>query len=653
MFFPIKKLNFLLPLVCLLIICSQNIFAQDKNWRDITAEERQMTTSKVEPNADAEAIFWEVRVDDSKEDLTMKHYIRVKIFTERGREKYSKIDIPFIKGTKIKDIMARVIKPDGTISELAKADILEREIAKADKIKIKAKSFAVPNVEAGVIVEYRYTESIQGWANNMRMTFQHDIPIQNITYYFKPFQGGKYLTFNMGGNIFNEEKGGFYRATMENVPAIRAEPQMPPEDEIRAWLIFYYLRNPNMSTSDFWSNAGYYIAEAYDIKDTLKPSKEVKTTAEQVTAGVQTPDEKLAKLFEFCKTKIKNITYDPQMTDEQKDAVKENKSTGETLKKQQGTATEINQLFASMTTALGFETRLAFGGDRSKKFFNPQQAHVSFIHFSSIAVKVGGEWKYFDPGSYFLPLGMLAWFEEDTSVLLLGAKDYLRNIKTPISGVDKSLAKRTGKFKLLEDGTLEGTVNVEYTGHISYVEKLDNYDKSPAKREEMLTEEIKTRMSMAEVSDISFENIMDPEKPFSYQYKIRIPNYAAKTGKRLFLQPGFFEYGSKPLFSSATRKYPIYFHFGWSEQDNIEIELPKGFELDSAETPGNVSDPRNIGSLNVKIAMDKSNNVLKYNRKFHFGNGFYLFPTSSYSALKDLFDSFNKADLHTITLKQN
>ena len=129
----------LLSLVSLLAVCSQAALAQDKNWREISPAELQMKTATVESDADAEAIFWEVRVDDASENLVMKHYVRVKIFNERGREKYSKVDIPYVKGAKIKNIMARVIKPDGSTVELAKTDVFDREIAKADKVKIKAK----------------------------------------------------------------------------------------------------------------------------------------------------------------------------------------------------------------------------------------------------------------------------------------------------------------------------------------------------------------------------------------------------------------------------------------------------------------------------------------------------------------------------------
>ncbi len=653
MLFSFKK--FFTPFFLLtLLVFSQAVFAGDE-WREVTPEERQRKTSKVEPNADAEVIFWEVRVDDSSPtDLIMKHYKRVKIFTERGREKFSKVDIPYDKGTKVRDIMARVIKPDGTIVELTKNDIFDREIAKTDKVKVKAKSFAVPNIETGVIVEYQYRELHRNtWANNMPMIFQHDIPVEKISYYFKPANNTKYLTFNMNDNKFVKDKGGFYRATMENVPAIKEEAQMPPEDEVRSWLLLYYWDDLKDDSSDFWSKTGYLIVKNYGVKDTLKPGKDIKTAASEIAAGAATDDEKLAKIFEFCRTKIKNITYDTTLTDEQKEEIKPSKSSSDTYKKMQGTENDINELFASLATALGYEARLAFGGDRSKRFFNPQRAHASFVHFSSVAVKVGGRWKYYDPGDPFVPYGMLAWNEEDTSVLLLGYKDYITT-ETPGSGIDKSVAKRTGKFKLLEDGTLEGNVKIEYTGQIGYEQRLSSYESSAAKREEDLKEAIKKQVSTAEISGIGIENITDSQKPFTVQYKVSIPNYAQKTGKRIFLQPGFFEYGKSPLFSTAERKYDIYFHYPWSEQDQIEIELPKGFVLDNAERPAPVADNQRIGSLDVDIKFDSQNNTLTYERKFHFGGGNrYFFPVRSYQALKGMFDAFHTADAHTITLKQN
>jgi len=45
--------------------------------------------------------------------------------------------------------------------------------------------------------------------------------------------------------------------------------------------------------------------------------------------------------------------------------------------------------------------------------------------------------------------------------------------------------------------------------------------------------------------------------------------------------------------------------------------------------------------------------TLKYKRTFSFGNGNMIrFPVEAYPALKGLFEAFNKADVHQLTLKQ-
>src|SRR6478672_509635 len=99
-----------IPLYALAAFCASlmltlTAIAQDKDWRPVSPDDLTSKTSVVEPDADAEAIFWEVRVDDSSADgLTLRHYVRVKIYNERGRDQFSKRDIPFLNGSKIKDV---------------------------------------------------------------------------------------------------------------------------------------------------------------------------------------------------------------------------------------------------------------------------------------------------------------------------------------------------------------------------------------------------------------------------------------------------------------------------------------------------------------------------------------------------------------------
>src|SRR5215510_1015364 len=129
--------------VCLLtLVAPTTTTAAGDDWKPIDPAELALKTPTVEKDADAEGLFWEVRIDDNPDgNLIFNHYLRVKVFTDRGRESQSKIDLPFgnLFGgqVKIQDIAARTIKPDGSIVELNKKDIFERTIVKASGLKMK------------------------------------------------------------------------------------------------------------------------------------------------------------------------------------------------------------------------------------------------------------------------------------------------------------------------------------------------------------------------------------------------------------------------------------------------------------------------------------------------------------------------------------
>ena len=315
-----------------------------------------MTAPLVEKDADAEAIFWEVRVsyEDSGGDpgTVLNHYVRIKIFNERGRESQSKVEIPAVKfrgrNVKIKDIAARTIKPDGSIVELKKEDVFERDVMKANGIKVKAMTFAMPGVEAGSVIEYRWREVREGISGYERFQFSRDIPVQQVKYWIKPY---KHALVNDEGKAVG-------------------------------------LRAQTFQTG----SRGAFIKE----KD----------------------------------------------------------------------------------------------------------------------------------GSYSMTLSKVAAFREEP------------------------------------------------------------------------------RIPAAELSDIKVENVTDPVKPFTYQLHVRVPGYAQRTGKRLFVQPSFFQFGEGAMFPTAGRVNNVYFHYPWSEEDHVEITLPEGFALDNPEAPGSVFGYQSVVEQRTIISQD-------------------------------------------------
>ena len=632
------------------------------DWLPIDPSELALKTPVVEKDADAEALFWEVRVadelDGSDPRTVLRHYVRIKVFTERGRESQSKIDIPYLGNWSIKDIAARTIKPDGSIVEVKKEDILERVIVKDGGTKVKAKSFALPAVEPGSIIEYRWREVRNDQlAYYLRLRLQRDVPVQLVKYHVKPLSfpgfpfGMRVQTFHTSATPFTKGKDGFYYTTVSNVPAFRSEPRMPPEDSVRPWMLVYYTEDRKLNPDQYWKEFGKGRYEEY--KSRMKVSDEVKQTVSTVIGDAATAEQKLERIFEFCRTKIKNTNDDASgLTSEERAKLKENKSPSDTLKRGMGNGRDIDLLFASMAIAAGFEARVVNLADRSDVFFDRSFADDYFIQTYDIAVRVDDQWRFYDPASTYVPFGMLRWQEESQQALLSDPKEPVW-VNTPLSTPEKTKEKRTAKLKLSEDGTIEGDVKVEYFGHFAVERKEWDDDDSPAEREETLRENIKSRLSTAEFADIRVDNVTDPVKPFVYSYRIRVSGYAQRTGKRLFLQPAFFQHGMGPLFPASTRTHAIYFHYPWSEEDDVTIELPPGYALDSADAPAPF-DGGEVSAYKPTLSVTKDGKTLIYKRKFFFGGGqTILFPRGSYGQLKNYFDMVHKEDNHTITLKQN
>jgi hypothetical protein len=638
----------LFTLACFLLPAVPALAGDD--WGPVDPAHLALKAPVVEPDADAEAIFWDVQVDFTLGKTVFANYVRIKIFTERGKELRGKIELRYSSKNKIEDIAGRTIKADGTIVELKQDAIFDSTLVKLRRLKINAKTFAMPAVEPGVIIEYRWREVRHDSSGYFaRLSFQRDIPIQLVKYTLKTSSdsvlGFRTKAFNMANPPMAPEKDKRFSYSMTNVHAFHDEPHMPPEDQVRFWMLAYY--QPPLSL-DF----DKVVYDEYRSK--TKVNDEIRRAAQAAIGDASTPDQKLERLFDFCRTKIKNINDDASgLTGDDLAKLKENKTAADTLKRGMGTGEDIDLLFGALAIAAGFDARVAHLADRSDIFFNPNEfeflLNLYFMRSYNIAVRGGNGWRFYDPASRYVPLGMLRWQEEGGKAMIVDPTLALFAV-TPLSPAERSLQKRTANLRLIEDGTLEGDVRMEYTGHFAVEKKEENDEESVEQREKSLRDMIKEQMSTAELSGIRIENVVDPVKPFVYSFHVRVPGYAQRTGKRLFLQPAFFQKGILAMFSASTRKHGIYFHYSWMEDDTVTIDLPAGFALDNADAPQPFS-ARNVADYKVKISVVGKGEALQYRRTFSFDG--VIFPASSYSGLKLLFDALYLSDNHTITLKQN
>jgi hypothetical protein len=632
-------------------------------WRPVTPEELSLRAPKVQADADAEALFYEIEAEDERQhDRSIRrHYIRIKAFTEEGARDLSQVDLVYDQRSHVMDIEARTIQPDGTVLEATKAGVRERVLVRARGKKLRATSLALPGVKPGVIVEYRWTEIRNGIRQFTDILVQREVPIQRLRVALRPWESDwsayrlRVRGFHVGLTPLVEEQavdGRVYMVTTAaNLPAYKEEPDMPPEGAVRAWLQLYYLTDVKETAEHFWRSYGQELQVA--IGSRLKPNATLRDAVPAIVGDAATPTERAGRICEFCRTQIRRLEDDASgLTADELARAKTDLSPVETLAQRAGRDRDILSLFGALAAAAGLDVRYVALPDRSETIFLPQFITPQLLTDRAIGVRLEKNWGFYDPSEPYLDCGRLRWQNEGVTALVLDSKAP-ELVQTPLAPAEYSRVERVAHLRLSDDGTLEGDVRVTYGGHLGAAQKETYDSETTARREELLRDRVKARLSQAEVDGIELQSASDPLKPLTLKYHVRVPSYAQRTGKRLLLQPSFFRYGIGARYTASTRVHDIAFDYPWSELDTVAIELPVGYELDHAETPAPVVVPPTL-DCTVRIGVTAGDApVLHLERRFKFGTGAGMtFAQAGYANLKSIFEGISELDSHVIALRQ-
>ena len=641
------------------------------SWLPVTAEERDIKTPSVEKDAGAEILMWRVHVLDEVlgSDLhrVFYHYVRLKIFDEKGKEKAATIDLSYNEPGAILDVAGRTIRPDGTILELEKKAIYKRDLVRAGSLKQKSVSFAMPGVEPGVIIEYRWRQTEDD--NRFRYTrlhFERDFPVRKVTYFVRPLDP-KYLDvseqmfllpINCAPSPIQRSEDGYVSTSVENIPAARVEPMSLSRPNIEPWALLYYRTSGAKDGKKFWSDTGKTLYK--EQKEAIKVNDDLKTAVAAATAGANTQDEKVAAMAAWLHKNVRNL-FGSDVTDAERTSYfaklpKERARTSiEIFKSGLATSKELHVAFAALAQQAGVETRPVLMADRDEVQYQGEATPDRyFLDNSGIAIKDGEKWRVIDLSRRFLPAGMLGTDEEGVSALI-GDPKAPEFIQTQVASPEASTELRVAHLELSLDGALEGDVVETSSGHQAEDLRREAENRSPAQQQERVHDEMVRRFPDAEVTAIAIENMADLKKPVIVRYHVKAPQFAQVTGKRLLFHAMPFRRSQLSPFSATTRRYPIAFPNAWKEVDEMHIRIPEGFALDNAANPGSV-DFGKQGSYMIKMEVATPKDPpgpteLSVTRDLTFGSSGHLeFAVANYQALKTIFNDIQVRDGHMMSL---
>jgi hypothetical protein len=651
MFRP-RGMYLLIP--CLLV--GVPAFGTAQDWKPVDPAELALERPKVQADADAEAMLWEVRISDDVNNwghlsTTLHHYVRMKIFTERGRERHATVDIPHVGGAEVRDVMARTIRPDGSIIELRSSDIHRRTIIKTGDLKIRTVSFAVPAIDRGVLVEYRWREVHRdSLAHNLALSFSRDIPVHVVRYFVRPLEIPGYTmrawSFNGSFEPPARQRDGASMVQLTDVPAESTEEYAIPPLELRPWVFLAYTEAGRQPTFEqFARDFGRRLFEDYGSRS--KPNEAIRKLAANAVASAASDAERVRALVRVARDRIRRLDVDTASPDDLRKA-RENRNAGDALGRGLGTAGDVVDLFLALANAAGFDARVGAVANRGEIFERSVRPHPYFLRGRVVAVRSGSDWLYVDPTNEYAANGELPWEYEGQRVLIADRRETLFGT-TPAAPPSYSMKKRSGTFRLGEDGTLEGQARIEYTGHWAELFREQEDQDAPAEREKDLKDLITGRLPGAEVTDVRLDHVTDLDGPYANVYTVRVAGFAQRTGSRLFLQPAFFQKGVEALFNETGRTSAIYFPFPWMEEDVVTIELPPGFTVEPSALPKRMD----VGAATYEARLDAAGSTVVFRRTLAMGlEGIFFDAATAYKPFRAFAQALHGADAFTLVLRR-
>lgn len=621
-----------------------------EEFQPVSPEELKMTSEPLAPGAPAIILYRQVDRDD-RGGVHEDNYYRIKIFTEEGR-KYANIEIPFRKGfDKVAHIRGRTTKPDGSVVDFD-GKVFERSLVTGRGLKYLAEAFVLPSVEPGCVVEYSYTLDLER-AYSSHWILSEALFTKSARFSLKPYSRPTNPPITIRWSWQNLPPGadpkagsdGAIRMEASNIAPFQAEDFMPPPDEVKSRVDFVYEaawleKDPDQ----FWKRVVRVRND--QVEKFIGRRKAMEDAVAQIISPNDPPEVKLRKIYERVR-QFRNTTYELRKTTQEmkRDNEKVETNVEDIWKRGYGDSGRLDLLYLALARAAGFEAYACLVADRAHYFFDPKLMQSGKLDALVVLTKLNGKDLYLAPGAEFTPFGMLPWAETGTPGLRLD-KDGGTWIKTAIGSSTESQIRRTAQLKLEETGDLEGRATVTYTGLEAMYRRVEERNEDEVARKKVLEDGLRQRVPGTTELEMTNKPDWDStDAPLVAEMNIRISGLAANAGKRMLLPVGLFSAPEKHIFEHADRVHPIYFEYPYEEVDEVTVELPGGWQVDSVPSPQMKDGHVITYSLNVENGKRTVHVVRKLSVNF------IMLDQAYYTALRNFFQAVRSGDEQQIVLQ--
>lgn len=618
---------------------------------EIPLDDLKMTTYLSDTSASAVILadYGEAYLTINSNYATMhfERHVRIKILKKEGLS-WADAEILLYNGGSSEE---RVTKSKATTYTLENGRVVKTEMDKEGVFKEKfnkrfnVQKFTMPNVKEGSVIEYSYTILSPYVYNFPNWQFQYNIPVRWSEYWAKLpdfFTFEKYMQGYISPTKYEVKKesaSGYtisgHHWIIQDVPAFKEEPFITTEEDYLSKMNFAlaYINFPGQPTEEImgtWSKLNANLLEDEDFGKIITGSGFLKKKAEELTAGLTTPADKMKAIYAYVQQTLE--------WDGTKDIYADQLKKVFEVKK--GTAADINLALAALLDRAGLTVDPVLLSTRDHGFIREQYPMSRQFNYVVCRVQDGDKTYLLDATNKYLAPGVLPDYCLNGQGLIISAT---RHGWMKIDPKVKAKTSVSTDLRFDESGTLLGTITYSCDGYEGERVRNQYYKMGEQEYVKKFLNEKKL-----EGATSTFENLADITQPVKHKVEVTLQNQATSTGNIIYINPFGEEAIKENLFKLEERVYPVDFGKPLEKTYVGKIAVPDGYTIDELPQTKMFVIPNGGGKYTFSTSVTKNIisivSILQINKT--------LFTQVEYPLLREFYNQVVAKQAEQIVLKK-
>ena len=567
-------------------------------------------------------------------NVVNEYHFRIKIYNKEGFDQ-ANLEIVYLNpdsgdSERISSIKGYTFNIDEK-GKISKTKLTDDGIFKEKMNKYRSiKKISMPNIKEGSVIdfEYRLTSPYDSYIDDIQ--FQHKIPVKKLYtkieipewYVFNKMSKGYYSitpksstkngtiaisqrvrsTF-ANSRVYNDNinlKYNIDEYEADNITALDANE--PYISNIKNYFggIKYEIsatQFPNSQIKTFtnsWENISKKIHTSSMFGGELEKTSYFKDDLQIILANTKGDIQKAIAIFEHVKNKVKWNKYYGKYVDQ---------GTKQAYKKGIGNVAEINLILTAMLREAGLGANPVLVSTRNNGVplyptldgFNYVISLVEFTDGSTMLLDATE--KYTIPN--VLPIRALNW--NGRKVTKEGYSTWVN-----LNSSEHSSKTNMLKVKIDQEGSVSGLL---MTREEMLNAMLERTYYNALSKEDVISK-LEEKLTI-EIENFRISNKEDTYKPYNMMIQFNSEDLVEGINGKLLVNPLLFFTKKTNPFKSKERTFPIDFSTAWKEINNISIEIPEGYSVESLPEQLAIGLPDNLGFFKYKVS--QTGNTIEVN----------------------------------------